>query len=352
MYSAAVVRQGHRSPVANVLIVDDSAVARAALSRIIEEADGLHVAATVVGATQAIAFLADHLVDVILLDLDMPGRGGLAALPELLAAGRGAHVLVVSSSAEAGAAATLSALRLGASDTLFKPTAGSINQNFGKVLADRVARLGATRGIEATSPGFELAPIKKTPVGLVAIGASTGGIRALFEFFKYLPTSFASPIAITQHLPHAFMTHFAFQLNAMSGRPAVVAVDGDIVHKGQIVLAPGDAHLTFRRADQGLVVALSDAPVHTRCCPSVDPMLESAGDVLGAAAVGVVLTGMGRDGVEGARHLVGTGASVIVQDEASSTVWGMPGSVARSGLASVVGSPRRLAEHVGARGAV
>ncbi len=349
------VPQGLRAPSTNpapisVLIVDDSAVARAALSRIVESCPDLVVAATVTGAAQAIAYLADHPVDVVLLDLHMPGRDGLEALPDLLIAGRGAHVLVVSSSAAAGAEATLRALALGAADTLLKPSASAINQSFGAVLIDRVFRLGAARANHARPSRFELRAQQTGPVELLAIGASTGGIKALATFFEHLPAGFDAPIAVTQHLPAAFIPYFANQVATMAQRPTRVVDSAQLAERGNVFIAPGNAHLTIHKVDGKLAFGLSDAPVASRCRPSVDPMLASAGEVLGEGALGVVLTGMGRDGAEGAGTLVAAGGSVVAQDEASSIVWGMPGAVAKAGLASLVTTPQRLAAHAGTRG--
>lgn len=334
----------------SVLIVDDSAVARAALSRIVESGPDMVVAGVTDHARGAIDWLATKSADVILLDLEMPGMGGLAALPELIAAGQGAKILIVSSTAREGAENTLRALAHGATDTLAKPEAGALNQTFGLVLIDRIRRLGRATRSAPSSEHHVLRSPGTAPVELLAIGSSTGGLRALSEFFEGLPTSFDAPILVTQHLPPAFMPYFAEQLSGMAGRPAHVAVDGAVVKRGEILVAPGTRHLCIRWCDDQLQVVLSDIVVETRCCPSVDPMFESASDAFGRGAVAVVLTGMGRDGASGARSIVAQGGTVIAQDRASSTVWGMPGCIARDGLASVLGPPLQLARHVAMRG--
>ncbi len=334
----------------SVLIVDDSAVARAALSRIVESGTGLALAAAVESAAAAISWLQRNVVDVVLLDIEMPGVSGLAALPDMLAAGQGAHVLIVSSTAREGAQATLQALALGAADTLAKPSIGHLNQQFGITLIERVFRLGRARETQRDVVRIALRPEGVGPVALVAIGASTGGIRALATFFDSLDAGFNAPILITQHLPPTFMPYFADQVAAMAGRFARVAGDGELTVRGEILVAPGDAHLTVKAADDRFRISLSTAPAVSRCCPSVDPMLDSAAYAAGPAAVGVILTGMGRDGENGAARIVECGGSVLVQDHASSAVWGMPGAVARAGLASMVAGPARLAEHVVRRG--
>lgn len=334
----------------SVLIVDDSAVARAALSRIIESGHGLALAGAVDSAAAAIGWLQRHAADVVLLDIEMPRISGLAALPELLDAGRGAQILIVASTAREGTEATLRALALGAADTLAKPSIGQLNQQFGSTLIERVLRLGRARRVERDLVRFTLRPKLASPVALLAIGASTGGIKALLEFFEKIVPTFDAPILITQHLPPTFMPYFADQVAAMAGRVARVAQAGEWVSRGEILVAPGDAHLTVRAVHSRFRVELSSAPAASRCCPSVDPMLNTVAEAAGPGAVAVVLTGMGRDGEHGAAQIIARGGSVIVQDDASSAVWGMPGTVARAGLASMVAAPSYLAEHVVRRG--
>lgn len=336
----------------SVLIVDDSAVARAALSHMVQSNDALTLVGTVESAARAIALLGDRRVDVVLLDLEMPGWNGLAALPELLVAGRGAKVLVVSSTARAGAEATLRALAAGAADTLAKPAAGQLNQTFAAILVDRIERLGRAAIADADHERVSLRAEPATPISLLGIGASTGGLSALSEFFASLPRAFDAPIVVTQHLPPAFMPYFADQLSAMAGRRARIGDEGMVIQRGEIVVAPGHNHLLVARSRGQYVAGLSDIPAATRCCPSVDPMFASMATAAGADAAAVVLTGMGRDGTIGATQLVEVGGSVLVQDRESSAVWGMPGAVAKASLACVIASPARLANHVARRGAL
>jgi len=184
---------------------------------------------------------------------------------------------------------------------------------------------------------------------VLAIGASTGGIHALSVLFATLPRHIGVPILVTQHLPAPFMSVFARQLGASAKRETLVAEDGMELLPDRIILAPGDAHLTVMM-EQGLpVVRLVQGPSPSGCMPSVDPMLASVGAAFGSRALGVVLTGMGRDGVEGATRLVACGGSILAQDEASCAVWGMPRAILEAGLACAMLPPDKLARRIAAR---
>ena len=344
-------------PRIRLMIVDDSMVARAVLTRMLEADGGFEIAAVAGTAEDAIDALAQVRVDIILLDLEMPGAGGLKSIPGILRAAHGARVMIVSSLAEEGAEETVAALALGAADTLPKPGTGRFNGRFSEVLMAKLRALGRAEDQEplpTTSAASQLsaAPMRamaNDPLRLVAIGASTGGIHALSTFFQALPAKIGVPILVTQHLPAPFMTVFARQLSNAAGREAIVAEDGLRLLPDRIVIAPGDAHLTVDISGGKLVARLQRNRSPSGCLPSVDPMLASAAAMVGAEALGIVLTGMGRDGLEGAMALIGAGGSVIVQDEASSAVWGMPRAVADAGLACAVLPPAKIARRVAAR---
>lgn len=347
-------------PRIRLMIVDDSMVARAVLTRMLEADGGFEIAAVAGTAEDAIDALAQVRVDIILLDLEMPGAGGLRSIPRILEAAHGARVMIVSSLAEEGAEETVAALALGAADTLPKPGTGRFNGRFSEVLMSKLRALGRVEEQEPAPPraagkGESAAPLRAMaldPLRLVAIGASTGGIHALSNFFQALPPKIGVPILVTQHLPAPFMAVFARQLSNAAGREAIVAEDGLRLLPDRIVIAPGDAHLAIDISGGHLVARLLRNRSSSGCMPSVDPMLASAGALLGAQALGVVLTGMGRDGLEGAMALIGAGGSVIVQDEASSAVWGMPRSIAEAGLACGVLPPAKIARRVASRAEV
>ena len=346
------------SPRIRLMIVDDSMVARAVLTRMLEADGGFEIAAVAGTAEDCIDALAQVRVDIILLDLEMPGAGGLRSIPRILEAAHGARVMIVSSLAEEGAEETVAALALGAADTLPKPGTGRFNGRFSEILMSKLRALGRAENQDhlpvpaVAARAASAAPMRamaSEPLRLLAIGASTGGIHALTSFFQALPAKIGVPILVTQHLPAPFMAVFARQLSNAAGREAIVAEDGLRLLPDRIVIAPGDAHLTVDICGGRLVARLQRNRASSGCLPSVDPMLASAGALLGAEALGVVLSGMGRDGLEGAMALIGAGGSVIVQDESSSAVWGMPRAVADAGLACAVLPPAKIARRVAGR---
>jgi two-component system chemotaxis response regulator CheB len=248
---------------------------------------------------------------------------------------------------------------MGASDTLPKPGTGRFNGTFSDVLLTKLRALGrpeagalTRRPVPATVSSFDPALLRRMaegPVRLLGLGASTGGIHALASFFETLPTDIGVPIVVTQHLPAPFMPVFARQLGVAAKREALVAEEGIRLLPDRILVAPGDANLTIDISAGRMVVRLDDRRSASGCLPSVDPMFSSAGNLLGSEALGVVFTGMGRDGLEGARHMVATGGSVLVQDAATSAVWGMPRAIADAGLACGVHPPVDLARRVANR---
>ena len=342
-------RNGHdgatKSDSIRVMLVDDSLTVRTAFARIIDREPDMASVATAASAEIAISQLRQTVVDVILLDLEMPGMGGLEALPQLIATARGAQILVVSSLTEEGAEHTLTALSMGAADTMAKPQSGQFDDSY---RAELVARIRALAGRDATaSPPTRVSAPPTRSFGeqprVVAIGASTGGIHALNQFMRALPRSFDLPILVTQHLPASFMPVFARQLEVSSARRTVVASEDLPVEAGTIIVAPGHAHLVTRNLAGQIRCAFSSRPAASGCLPSVDPMLESIGQTYNGAALAVILSGMGRDGTQGARSLVEQGGTVFAQDSHSCAVWGMPRGVIETGQAAAIGSPEHLA---------
>ena len=237
---------------------------------------------------------------------------------------------------------------------MVKPGIGTFGGRFAGVLEDRLSRLVEPvwepqhqHHHHSTSFGPIAAP---DDFELVAIGASTGGIHALSQLLRAIPASFRVPILVTQHLPPSFMSYFAAQLAVLGGRPCDVAGDRMRIQPGRIVVAPGDSHIRVVRTGDGAAIRLTQDRYPSGCVPSVDPMFESVAEVFGSRALGVVLSGMGRDGAEGARHLVEAGARIFVQDRGTSVVWGMPGTVANAGHASAVLPPDEIGRLIARQG--
>lgn len=346
-------RATDRPPPIRLLIVDDSSVARAVLSRMLAAHDEFEVAALAANAAEAVAALKRNRVDIVLLDVEMPGTSGLEALPEILRLGGGARVLIVSSFCEDGAEATVKALALGAADTLPKPGSGNFAGSFSQVLAERLRRIGRAAP-SAAAPSRPDLPIRLREaadykLGCLALGASTGGLHAIGEFLGALPAMIGAPLLITQHLPPVFMPYFARQIELVSGRAARVAEDGMPLLPEEILLAPGDAHLALEQHGSRMQVKLDRAPAESGCMPSLDTMFDAVADIYGRSAVGIVLSGMGRDGLAGSRRIAERGGTLLVQDRESSAVWGMPRAVAEAGLASAVLPPAALARRITAR---
>lgn len=336
-----------------VMVVDDSPTVRAVMASLIGSEPDLELAAVESSAEAALAALQRIPADVILLDLDMPGMGGLDAIPQLLTVADPARILVVSSLTVRGAEHTLEALSLGAADTLAKPRPGEFGEEYRALLLrkvrllGRVARRVRSKAAEPAKPALRAQP--RVVPQILAIGASTGGIHALDQLFGALPVKLPLPILVTQHLPSTFSEALVRQLQNASGRGAAVARPGLALLPGQILVAPGDAHLMVAVSERGpIVTKLDRTPAPSGCTPSVDPMFESCAEVYGANAMGVVLSGMGRDGVLGAARIVEAGGTILAQDAPSSAVWGMPGAVAAAGLASALLPPDQIAGHVAA----
>lgn len=328
-----------------VLIVDDSLVARSSIQRIVEAMPGFTVAASIASAQAAMAYLADHVVDIIVLDIEMPDRSGLDALPELLALSGDARVLVLSSHCGDGAPVTIKALALGASDTLSKPDRQFYPQDFATAFHARLRLLADARQTRREPVPLVLArPVAPpSPLSCIAIGSSTGGISAIHELLTALDPRLTAPILITQHLPTEFMPHFARHIDDLGLRPAQLATHGRRLERGHVYCAPGDAHLTLERHNGEVRMVLLSTWPNTAYRPSVDPMFQSVANCFGASAAAIMLSGMGSDGIQGAHAIAAQGAPIYVQDIQSSTVWGMPGAVARAGLASVILPPAGIA---------
>lgn len=345
-----------------VLIVDDSAVIRGALGRIIDAEPDLTVVTTAPNGRVALDALRHTEVDVVLLDVEMPEMDGLTALPRILSTYPRTRVIMASSLTQCGAEVTLQALSLGAADYITKPAARSGSGTLATMQQEIVAKVraigratGGRAGASSRTPSSVhglVAPARSTagapPTALlacrsatavpriVAIASSTGGPNALAEVLGALPRDFPLPILITQHMPAVFTGLLAQRLERDTGRPCVEARDGEPILPNHTYVAPGGYHLLVQTLEAKPYVRLTTTEPENYCRPSADPMLRSVATVYGASTLAVVLTGMGEDGLRGCHAVQERGGRVLVQDEETSVVWGMPGAVANAGLATSI----------------
>lgn len=341
-----------------VMLCDDSATVRAALGRVLEADPGIKVVARAGDGKQAVEALANlppaARPQVVLLDLEMPVMDGMTALPLLLRQEPRPVIIVASALTQTGAGATMAALRAGAADYIPKPGAaggGLADPAFRAELLAKVkgwARVGSSRTAAKppmTPRGAALAP--GGSLQAIGIGCSTGGPQALAALLRGLGRSLPVPIIAVQHMPAGFTAMLADHLDRLGGPGCAEAQDGEALRPGRLYLAPGERHLLVEGGANGQLIArLSDAPPENYCRPAVDPMLRSLSAACGSAVLAVILTGMGQDGLLGCRAVAASGGMVLAQDEASSVVWGMPGAVARAGLAQALLPPEGLAEQI------
>lgn len=339
------------SPV-RVMLVDDSAVIRGVLTRWIEAEEGISVVASCMNGRSAVDAAGRANPDVIVLDIEMPEMDGMTALPLLLAKVPGVRIVMASTLTLANAEISIRALTLGAADYLAKPSGlatGAAAAQFKNDLIAKIRSLGTSRSnrlpltpassLVSQATKLEQGGLRPMPVaapGILAIGSSTGGPQALQDLLAKLPARTNVPILITQHMPPTFTAILAQHLARATGRSCAEAVDGDSLEADRVYVAPGDRHLLVSGPESRVRIRLSDGPPENFCRPSVDPMFRSIADAYGTGVLAIVLTGMGSDGREGARSIAKSGGHIVVQDEASSVVWGMPGAVAHAGLASAI----------------
>ena len=335
-----------------VMVVDDSVVMRRLVSDILARDQDIEVVGTAANGKVALAKIPALNPDVVTLDVEMPVMDGLETLTELRKLYPRLPVIMFSTLTERGASATLDALERGASDYVSKPAnVGSITASMEAVRAQLIPKIKAlaARGLstpvrapEATraAPARPaVAPPAGSParhVDVVVIGVSTGGPDALTTLISALPADFPLPIVVVQHMPPIFTALFAKRLDTHSQLHVAEARAGDRLVRGGVLIAPGDFHVRLRADNLGVVAQLDQGTPENYCRPSVDVLFRSAPEAFGASVLAVVLTGMGSDGAKGAARIVEAGGSVIVQDAATSVVWGMPGAVVNAGLAAQV----------------
>jgi two-component system chemotaxis response regulator CheB len=345
---------------ARVLIVDDSRIFRAALADALAGEEGITVAGSIHSGERALEFLQAHPVDVVTLDVEMPGLDGLQTLEGIqrLNAGRPASpvgVIMVSAFTRRGADVTVRALQAGAFDFVTKPSGPDENANRASLrqqLACKIRlflcsrRAKARQAEAAATPAAPPPATAGKPPRAVLLAASTGGPRALEVLWPELHARTDLPALLVQHMPSLFTQSLAESLSRRTPGAAVEARDGEPLRPRTVFVAPGGKHLVVRQDGSQLRVGLNEQPPENGFRPSADVLFRSAAAGLGGAAVAVVLTGMGCDGTAGLRAFKRAGGYIIAQDEATSVVWGMPGSVVAAGLADAVLPLDRIAKAV------
>ncbi|RMF57595.1 MAG: chemotaxis response regulator protein-glutamate methylesterase [Bacteroidetes bacterium] len=326
-----------------VLVVDDSAFMRKALSMMLEEDDQIQVVDTARDGLEAIEKVRALRPDVVTLDVEMPRMDGLTALKQIMKEAP-CPVIMISSLTREGAQATLEALDAGAVDFIPKQLS-FVSLEIAQIKADLIAKVKAVAGTRrrrpvpapprAPQPSDAVPALLFRRARLLAIGISTGGPAALQRVIPLLPANLPVPVVVVQHMPPHFTRSLAQRLDQMSPLEVVEAEEGMDVHPGRVIIAAGGRHLTFREQGSRLVAATPETPA-TLHRPSVDVMFTSAAEVCRGRVLAVVMTGMGHDGLEGARRIRALGGQVVAQDEASCVVYGMPRAIVEAGLAHAV----------------
>ena len=323
-----------------ILIVDDSAVIRKVLSHLLSSDPEIVVVGTAGNGHQALARIPETKPDLVTLDIEMPGMDGLETLVEIRKLYPRLPVIMFSTLTERGATATLDALARGASDYVTKPSqSGGSETSRAHVQEELIRKIKSLCLVRVPQPRPRPRPTS-TPVSLrpqarvdiVAIGTSTGGPNALTVLIPQIPADFPVPIVIVQHMPPLFTRLLADRLNALGRLQVREGKPGEKLQRGQIWIAPGDFHMVVARKGPDFVLGLNHDPQENSCRPAVDVLFRSVAESYGANVLAVVLTGMGADGTRGASAIRNAGGEVIVQDEASSVVWGMPGNVVAASL--------------------
>jgi two-component system chemotaxis response regulator CheB len=339
-----------------VLIVDDSAAIRGIVSTTLSADPDLHVAATAADGVQGLARVAECRPDVVLLDVEMPVMDGLTMLRELRRVQPRLPVVMFSTLTERGAKVALDALVAGANDYVAKPKGATSDEVAARIREDVIPKLKQFRRTVATPGSAPAALVPKAPprprtdpVAAVVVGVSTGGPVALAEFLPAFVKLAHVPVLIVQHMPAVFTAHLADQLTKVCGLPIREAPAGHELRPGDVFLAPGGRHLKVARSGTKVITQIDDGPPENACRPAADVLFRSAAAAWGRATLAVVLTGMGKDGLKGSEAIHAAGGTILAQDEMTSVVWGMPGHVARAGLADAVLPLRQLGVEVGMR---
>jgi two-component system chemotaxis response regulator CheB len=357
----------------HVFLVDDSSVVRRLVTKALSQDPALEVVGTAADGQIALNRLAELQPDVVLLDLEMPVMDGLKTLVALRKTHPRLPVIMFSRFTQRGVEATVHALTLGADDYVPKPGDGiDVESCIEELLIPKIKLLGQRARLASADSGRSALPAPSVPqpfsatpapltlpspprgeggqkgpsppggegrvrgVEIVVLGASTGGPNALAQLFPAFPANWPVPILIVQHMPPDFTARLAERLSEKSSLRVREGQAGELVSASQAWVAPGNHHMLCCRKDKTIRLGLQQEPPVNSCRPSVDVLFRSAAEVYGSGVLAVVLTGMGQDGLRGCECIRAAGGQVLVQDEASSVVWSMPGAVAQAGLADQI----------------
>jgi two-component system chemotaxis response regulator CheB len=328
------------------------------VGRIFREEPTIEVVGSAVDGLDAIGKASQLKPDVVTLDVEMPRMTGLEAIKKIRAAWPPVKIIMLSTLTESGARVTIDALLNGANDYVSKTNPdGSRELPIPRLKQDLIAKIRQFFPARAAAPPPVATIVKPVPgpvtlrpasfhlpmslraakrLRVVAIGVSTGGPAALHEVIPVLPATLPAPVLIVQHMPAMFTRILAERLNSVCPLQVREAAENTPVEPGSVLIAPGDFHMRVTRRGGREYIALDQSAPENSCRPAADVLFRSVNEVYGGGSVAVVLTGMGQDGYHAAQGLKASGAYVIAQDEASSVVWGMPGMIARAGLADAV----------------
>ena len=353
------MNQGTASPrIVRVLVADDNAFMRTAITRMIESDTELRVAATAQTGTEALEKTLALQPDIVTLDVEMPGLNGIETLKRIMQLSP-RPVIMVSSLTQEGAETTLEALSLGAFDYVPKQQS-YISLDIVKIRGDLVAKIKAAAESHRRKPQLSAvakatsAPVVSPPrlaprvaSSIVAIGTSTGGPKALQEILPMLPADLPVGVLVVQHMPVGFTGPFARRLDGLCKISVREATPDATIEPGVVYIGPAGLHMTVqRRSNSKVAIRLSNSPLNTLHTPSVDVMMSSVAEVFRSLSMGIILTGMGADGLQGMRAIVREGGLTVGQDEASCTVYGMPRSCAEAGLIQRVVSLVQVPEQI------
>ena len=343
-----------------VLVVDDAVVFRRLVADELNKDPNLEVVGTPPNGKIALARLPQVSPDIVILDVEMPEMDGLATLKEIRKTYPRLPVLMFSALTERGAEATLDALTFGATDYFTKPTnLGGLEASLEVIRSELIPQIkslckrGDASHTEPVPSLPRLGPVKTQlrpkPIEVVALATSTGGPNALAEVLAALPADFPVPIVIVQHMPPMFTRLLAERLSVHSRLHVHEAASGDVLQPGHAWIAPGNYHMMVVPDGLRHCLRIHQEPPENSCRPAADVLLRSVAQTFGPHSLTVIMTGMGQDGLRGCQALSAAGGQILVQDEATSVVWGMPGCVARAGLADRILPLALLADEVGRR---